>query len=166
MREADYPYSRADLGKRLCAGYRWQWFVAYHLGRKGFDVRVSKHRLRDEGEDNGSFRNEVDLAVSLDGQRWEPVEVKSKNETFTGPADWPFCDVICYGTRKGATGMPVLFVSARTKAIVGVLAWGTTATVRLIHDWTRGIEYTAHCAPQVELMAFDDWCAEMKRRLG
>jgi hypothetical protein len=166
MLETDYPYSRADLGKRLDTGYRWQWFAAYQLGRQGFDVRVSKHRLRAEGEDHESFRHEIDVAISLDGQRWEPVEVKSKNERFTIPEDWPFPDVIAYGTRKGSVGMPVLFVSVPTKAIVGLLGWGHAAKVKLVTDRARGIEYPAYCAPCAELKTLGKWGEEMKRRLA
>lgn len=161
-------YSLADLRDRARRGWVYQARAAYWLGLAGFDVQLSKYEMRRDDESPDRFRDEEDIRVGIDGWKYEAVEVKSKNVTFSAaPESFPFDDVLAYGTRKGRRDLPVLLFSSATKDAppLGLIDDGSERFVRMTTDQRRGIEYQVWVAPKRLLLGFDDWCAVLRTRL-
>lgn len=107
---------RADMVE----GHRWTVFVAGYLTSLGLPVRVPPLSVRPSFESRRVFRDDGDLFVGP-----LRVEIRSLGLVFRTPSDYPWRTIHVdlaktMGSKQDAAVF--LFVSTKTKAMVGLLA--------------------------------------------
>jgi hypothetical protein len=149
----------------LHKGYAWQAFVASFFACSGLSVHLPSLTVRENvSEVEAWTRGDFDLRVN-----GMIVEVKSRGESFTSPADFPydepFVDTVSGYEAKGTKPVAYVFVSQITGCMVATATNNVARfTVVKRHDRIRDIDENFYVCPRSALRTMDKLVGYLRRK--
>lgn len=109
----------------LKIGHQWQYLPALFFKLNNFDVEVPELKIRKSIKEASKFIDTVDLKVN-----GIEIEVKSRNESFTSPENFPystvFVDTVSGFNNKTNKPFAYVMISRST----GCMLWLPTSTYK------------------------------------
>jgi len=151
----------------------WEAWVGAVLARAG--LYTVHHPFLADGLDTHGQTFDLEVygnhpQAFMDGSGMTDVEVKSLNLSFTGPADYPFDDVMLCSQNSWLRKWPgsyhvcrdFLLVSRHTGNLVWVPCMAPVEMGREVTDSSRGETYKVVVAKKVNLRPLSDFVEAMK----
>lgn len=125
--------------QQLLEGRKWEQYVCQRIENWGFDPELGVLKVRDHIDEAAEYADQVDLKVM-----GYVIEVKSRDQRFTNPDDFPFDDVFIDTVRGiGAKTDPDFYVcvSQYTKRMIALPVASTRKRWQQVErlDRVRGI---------------------------
>ena len=127
--------------RELRGGHAWQLLPAAFFALHGLKVEVPQLSIRGDAQDARIWSNSTDILLN----GW-PVEIKSRRESFTSAADYPFdtafVDTVSGYIAKQVKPLAYVIVSRPTGAMLCLSVAKTRAWWEVLakHDRVRDID--------------------------
>jgi hypothetical protein len=149
--------------RELRDGHAWQMLPTVFFALHGLEVVVPSLAVRRDVSERRAWRSSVDIRVG----GWD-IEVKSRRERFTSPADYPYptayVDTVSGYESKPRPPLAYVLVSRPTGGMLALSVARTRElwTVRESRDRTRGITDAFYEVPRRCLVSLDALVGALK----
>ena len=161
---SDWLTNDAAFRRECEQGHAWERWVGSYLLLHSLAVRLPEQSIREDVRDATAYRNSADLWVGS-----IRLEVKSRSETFTSPADFPYHEMFVDTVRKWHARNPkpaaMIVVSRPTGAMVAVSPRSEHRWVVIRRrDGVRGYSDDFYAAPRECWRSVGELVAWLKTR--
>lgn len=146
-------------------GEAWEHFCFEELRKAGFYIARPPYRK----DRNSPDRNVLSFTSQCDGaiwkhNKWEKIEIKSRNLEFTSHKDFPYEEIFVNQVRKAKQAEWTLIVSQKTKAIIGIDKECALQKGRetVSYDRVREIQVRNLSVKKKYFLDFQELCQAMK----